>query len=337
MATTCDAPAALRRLHRAEPHRPEAEDRGGLALCQRPRVDRVVAGPHHVAGEQRHVVGEAIRDLPERRGSRAARAAARPARPADRRGPCRGRRPAPRRTCGTPRAGRRSTSRRPCRRCRARGRRPRRGSRRRRRRPPPRRTRGRSRSPARSAPARGRCGGPSRRCRSPRRGRSRRRAASSSGSPTSSTWTSPGAWKVTARTAGAYGRPGADRLVLRGLAGFDERKGAMGIEKTRPVLITGCSTGIGRATAERLAERRLERLRHRPAPEAIDDLAKKGCKILALDVTDEDSMETRRRGGRRRTVRSARWSTTPATARAGRSRRSRWRASAGSSRPTSSA
>jgi len=26
----------------------------------------------------------------------------------------------------------------------------------------------------------------------------------------------------------------------------------MGIEKSRPVLITGCSTGIGRATAERL-------------------------------------------------------------------------------------
>jgi NAD(P)-dependent dehydrogenase (short-subunit alcohol dehydrogenase family) len=65
----------------------------------------------------------------------------------------------------------------------------------------------------------------------------------------------------------------------------------MGIEKSRPVLITGCSTGIGRATAERLAEdgwnvhataRRLE---------AIEDLAKRGCKTHALDVTDEDSME----------------------------------------------
>jgi NAD(P)-dependent dehydrogenase (short-subunit alcohol dehydrogenase family) len=65
----------------------------------------------------------------------------------------------------------------------------------------------------------------------------------------------------------------------------------MGIEKSRPVLITGCSTGIGRATAERLAEdgwnvhataRRLE---------AIEDLAKRGCKTHALDVTDEGSME----------------------------------------------
>jgi NAD(P)-dependent dehydrogenase (short-subunit alcohol dehydrogenase family) len=65
----------------------------------------------------------------------------------------------------------------------------------------------------------------------------------------------------------------------------------MGIEKSRPVLITGCSTGIGRATAERLADdgwnvhataRRLE---------SIEDLAARGCKIHALDVTDEGSME----------------------------------------------
>ena len=65
----------------------------------------------------------------------------------------------------------------------------------------------------------------------------------------------------------------------------------MGIEKSRPVLITGCSTGIGRATAERLADdgwnvhataRRLE---------AIEDLGERGCKTHALDVTDEGSME----------------------------------------------
>ena len=65
----------------------------------------------------------------------------------------------------------------------------------------------------------------------------------------------------------------------------------MRIEKSRPVLITGCSTGIGRATAERLADdgwnvhataRRLE---------AIEELGKRGCKLHAIDVTDESSME----------------------------------------------
>ena len=64
----------------------------------------------------------------------------------------------------------------------------------------------------------------------------------------------------------------------------------MADEKT-PVLITGCSTGIGRATAERLATightvyataRRLE---------SIEDLKQAGCRTLALDVTDEGSMQ----------------------------------------------
>jgi NAD(P)-dependent dehydrogenase (short-subunit alcohol dehydrogenase family) len=63
----------------------------------------------------------------------------------------------------------------------------------------------------------------------------------------------------------------------------------MGIEKTRPVLITGCSTGIGRATAERLAEDGWNVHATARRPEAIEDLAKRGCKIQALDVTDERS------------------------------------------------
>ena len=56
------------------------------------------------------------------------------------------------------------------------------------------------------------------------------------------------------------------------------------------ILITGCSTGIGRACAQRLAgaghtvyatARRLE---------SVEDLKAAGCRTLALDVTDEASM-----------------------------------------------
>src|SRR4051794_39876637 len=60
---------------------------------------------------------------------------------------------------------------------------------------------------------------------------------------------------------------------------------------SKAVLITGCSTGIGRATAERLAGsgRRVYATARRP--ESIADLEGKGCRTLALDVTDEASME----------------------------------------------
>ena len=65
----------------------------------------------------------------------------------------------------------------------------------------------------------------------------------------------------------------------------------MGIEKSRPVLITGCSTGIGRATAERLADDGYNVHATARRPESIQDLAEKGMKTHALDVTDESSME----------------------------------------------
>src|SRR5919202_21025 len=61
-------------------------------------------------------------------------------------------------------------------------------------------------------------------------------------------------------------------------------------EVSKAVLITGCSTGIGRATAERLAASGHTVYATARRPESIADLEAKGCKTLALDVTDEDSM-----------------------------------------------
>jgi NAD(P)-dependent dehydrogenase (short-subunit alcohol dehydrogenase family) len=58
-----------------------------------------------------------------------------------------------------------------------------------------------------------------------------------------------------------------------------------------PVLITGCSSGIGRAAALRLARRRdLTVYATARRLETIADLAAAGCRTLALDVTDEASM-----------------------------------------------
>src|SRR4051795_5162060 len=65
----------------------------------------------------------------------------------------------------------------------------------------------------------------------------------------------------------------------------------MGLEKSRPVLITGCSTGIGRATAERLAGEGYNVHPTARRPDSIADLAERGMKTHALDVTDESSME----------------------------------------------
>jgi NADP-dependent 3-hydroxy acid dehydrogenase YdfG len=59
---------------------------------------------------------------------------------------------------------------------------------------------------------------------------------------------------------------------------------------SKAVLITGCSTGIGRATAERLARGGHSVYATARRPETIEELKSSGCKTLALDVTDEASM-----------------------------------------------
>jgi NAD(P)-dependent dehydrogenase (short-subunit alcohol dehydrogenase family) len=59
---------------------------------------------------------------------------------------------------------------------------------------------------------------------------------------------------------------------------------------SKAVLITGCSTGIGRASALRLAQGGWTVYASARRPESIADLAQAGCKTLTLDVTDAESM-----------------------------------------------
>ena len=72
--------------------------------------------------------------------------------------------------------------------------------------------------------------------------------------------------------------------------------------------MTGCSSGIGRATAERLAAGGYTVYATARRPESIADLEAAGCKTLALDVNSEESMRAavRDRRGRRGRDRRAR-------------------------------
>jgi NAD(P)-dependent dehydrogenase (short-subunit alcohol dehydrogenase family) len=61
-------------------------------------------------------------------------------------------------------------------------------------------------------------------------------------------------------------------------------------ERSRAVLITGCSSGIGEASARRLARAGWPVYATARRIESIAQLKADGCRLLALDVTDEDSM-----------------------------------------------
>ncbi len=61
--------------------------------------------------------------------------------------------------------------------------------------------------------------------------------------------------------------------------------------ESRAVLITGCSSGIGRATAEHLAQKGWPVYATARRLESVQELEGKGCQVLALDVTDESSMK----------------------------------------------
>ena len=64
---------------------------------------------------------------------------------------------------------------------------------------------------------------------------------------------------------------------------------AMG-EPSKAVLITGCSSGIGHATALRLTQAGWTVYATARRPETLGDLAAAGARTLALDVTDDESM-----------------------------------------------
>jgi NAD(P)-dependent dehydrogenase (short-subunit alcohol dehydrogenase family) len=63
-----------------------------------------------------------------------------------------------------------------------------------------------------------------------------------------------------------------------------------GGRRTEPVLITGCSSGIGRAAAVSLHDAGLRVYATARRVDTLADLASRGIATLALDVTDETSM-----------------------------------------------
>ena len=66
----------------------------------------------------------------------------------------------------------------------------------------------------------------------------------------------------------------------------------VGRTRPGPVLITGCSSGIGRAAALSLHQAGFTVYATARRTETLADLSRRGLRTLALDVTDEESMTT---------------------------------------------
>jgi NAD(P)-dependent dehydrogenase (short-subunit alcohol dehydrogenase family) len=63
------------------------------------------------------------------------------------------------------------------------------------------------------------------------------------------------------------------------------------MQESRVVLITGCSSGIGRALAQELHKRGLRVYASARRPETLEDLTREGIQAIKLDVTSADDIQ----------------------------------------------
>ncbi|MFC7233070.1 SDR family oxidoreductase [Saliphagus sp. GCM10025308] len=87
-------------------------------------------------------------------------------------------------------------------------------------------------------------------------------------------------------------REGIDRSTDASRPGTDEaaRDADEGYTRKRCVLITGCSSGIGKATARAFLDENWRVVATARDTADIEDLADAGCETLELDVTDPDQV-----------------------------------------------